>query len=108
MEFERYIDTERGDGAITTWWYLKGPDGIVQFMNMFIRPLDLHIPVGIGVHSHQPFYPDQMPFPCKLIDPCYFVNYPPQRGKDLFARYSASHNVKDIWTELEAVYKEQF
>lgn len=107
---ERRMETELKDGVITTWWYVIGDKGAVQFMLMVIKSLDLYLPLDLGVHYKESQFEGQVPDGhCSVINSdCYFqASY--IGATALFDRVRAADNDTNlIWFELESTYESIF
>lgn len=105
---ERRIETERLTGAMTTWYYLHGEHGCVQFMLMYIAPIGTYLPLDVGVHSYTPLYEGQEAQSCATLKgKCYFS--PNLRAATkVFEAFGETNDPETIWSELEHVYRTTF
>lgn len=97
------METELVTGAVTTWFYVIGDKGAVQFMLTLLKTLDMWLPMDLGVHYIEPQWEGQEPDgTCSVVKGnCYFQ--PSHKGAvELFDRVGNDLDV--IWIELEALY----
>ncbi len=100
---ERKIRTERKDGVTTTFYYLNGPEGTVQFMLVYIHALEMYLPMDAGFHSRKPLYEGHDGDACSVLDgdTCYFA--PNYHGAEAI-REAAASDPEEVWTHLQRIY----
>lgn len=109
---KREIDSERGKGHTTTWYYLIGDQGIVQFMILFSEGFD-PLPGDLGYHSPEPKYEGQESMGCPIMkkhgfgDMCYYDGSG-LLARDVYDKFMDSQDPEIIWQELEAFYNDTF
>src|SRR4051794_26546925 len=102
------MDTEREGNCVTTWWYVIGAKGAVQYMSMHIRRVNLHIPMDLGIHAHASEGDDSAMPNCKVLGgPCHFS--PSFKGAaEIYERYREDGEFDGIWRALEETYHDAF
>src|SRR4051812_12816577 len=106
INVQRRMDTERDEDCVTTWWYVVGPLGAVQYMSIHVRRVNLHIPVDLGIHK--PAVAEVSMPNCKLLGgPCHFI--PGFKGAtEIYERYRQDGEFEGIWRALEETYRTTF
>lgn len=105
----RKIETERTDVIITTWYYVIGPDGAVQFMLMRGRTIDIDLPLDLGVHSPKPLYDTDYPMKdCKVLHGDCYYSGSTGLAQDLYQRFQRHQDPEFLWQELEDYYVRLF
>lgn len=101
--FERKIATERTAYVCTSWYYLVGPLGAVQYM--FMRDPRGIIPIDLSVHSRHPLFEDQMAMDnCDILgDRCYYTGSF-HLAQELAQRFIKYPDPQQLWQELESYY----
>jgi hypothetical protein len=104
---QKQLKSERSKYHDKTWYYLKGTEGVVQYMFFKMRHHDLHV-ADIGIHSKTPLTGESLPFDehCPVLDgPCYFI-CSTKLGEKL---YQEAQEDKDaIWRGLRTLYVSTF
>lgn len=113
VSIKRAIETERGNGSVTTWYYLIGPEGIVQFMILFGTGFE-PLPADVGYHSPTLKYEGQIETRCAVMkkhgfgDSCFYDGSS-LIAKDLYDKFMAEgEDPEIIWQGLEEFYNDTF
>lgn len=110
-DFTRRIDTQREGKSTTTWYFLEGTEGVVQFMILFSEWRDVPLPADVGYHARTPQYDGQSPMGgCKELggDTCYYDGSG-LLARDLYDKFLAGgQDPEIIWSELKSFYNDTF
>lgn len=97
--------------VITTWYYLVGDDGAVQFMLMRsnLPKMEFTYPVDLGVHARQPCYPDQEAMEnCEVLGGTCHYSGSSYLAQDLYNRFLRYQDPEYLWAQLEDYYGRVF
>lgn len=112
-QLKRELESERRGDSTTTWYYLIGDRGIVQFMILFTAGFDV-LPADLGYHSPKPIYETQESMQCPVskkygFGPDCYYDGSGLMARDLYEKFLAGgEDPEIIWQELEAFYNDTF
>lgn len=104
------MDSTREGGSNTTWYYVIGPKGAVQFMLIAVPGMDL-MPADLGYHALEPMYEGhEGGDECAVLDnrPCYYDGSGLHARKVMEAFHESGDDPESIWKYLEDYYEAMF
>lgn len=103
----RHIESTRETASLWTWYYVKGPEGAVQFVLAVIdgeyKPIDLgyHSPKAMNEHQASNGL-------CSVIGKDCYYDGSMGAALSLYEEFKTTEDPEVIWQGMEEYYREVF